>query len=173
MKHFQNYSACGDIIAPVQMQNVNGKPLAKTRIGFQEYRKGQNGGQGSYHMVSQSVQAWGDTATLLASIPQGHTVMISGKPENYKYKDQQGNERWGSRITLFSVGNCGPSKYNQPQQQGQNSYSQPQGQPQSHGHQGATGYPPQNNAGGGYPPQQQQAQSNQVPGFDPNEQIPF
>lgn len=132
--------------------------------------RSQNGQPAQQHMSKHQIEVWGPNAKFLASIPQGHTIMGEGKFQNYKYKGQNGQELWGTKISVFTFGNCGPSQYGQQnQQQGyqqqqtggyqqqspppvQNNNYPPQG-----GYGAAPSYPPQNQAPqqGGYPPPQQ------------------
>lgn len=194
MRHFQEFSATGDIVSQVQLQNINNKTVAKCQLGIVSERT--MNGQKQQHMNKMQIEVWGPQANFLASIPQGHTIIVKGKVEQYKYKGQDGVEKWATKVSVFTVGHCGPSIYGQQaQQQG---YQQQGGYPQ----QGApapqtNAYPPQQQQqaprGGygaaptGYPPPQQslpnyapqgatgyppQAAQN-PPAFDPNEQIPF
>lgn len=173
MIHSQRFIATGDLIQAPQLQNVNGKSVCRARLGIVETRTVN--GQKQNTQVSHSIEAWNKTAQHLASIPVGNTIMIEGKVQNYKYKDQQGNEKWATKITCFSVGNCGPSQYAQ-QQQGQQNYNQ-QSSYNNAGNQNSGGYPPQNHNSGGYGGAPQGPSHNSgggfPPTFDENEQIPF
>lgn len=185
MRHFQEFQATCDIVTPPQMRQANGKNVASCQIGVIEERKNQQG-QMERHMAKHTIEAWGQTANLLASIPVGNTVMVKGKVQNYKYKNQQGAEVWGNKVTVFTLGNCGPSQYGPPQQQqtqGGYQQQQPNYPPQNHAPQyppqnSAPQYPPPNNAPPSYPPPpsapQNQSLQNNAGGFGaaPQQQRP-
>lgn len=179
----------GDIVEPVNMQNVNGKMVARTRVGFVEERT--SNGQKQFHRASFQAEAWGELAKVLATVPVGHTIMFAGKYQNQKYQDQAGQTKWYVKITMLSLAVAGPSQYpaqNSGQQQTQAPNYGQQTQPgygqapqQQYGVQNQPAQQPMNGGGArppqGYPqaqpaPAQQQPQMMQQPMFT-EEDIPF
>jgi len=172
MRHSQMNTWIGDLIAPVQMQQVNSRngrssQVARTRIGLVDEKPGQNGQPPQLNRSSFQLEGWNETAQRLASIPVGHTVIVTGKIQNDKYTDQNGQEKWSTKFVAFSVATAGPSQYPLPQPGGQNAVAPNYGQaPQAGYGQAPQGFqqgqqmPPQ-----GYPQQQQQAprQQQQMP----------
>lgn len=168
MRHYQEFSATCDLVSAPQLQNINNKQCAKAQIGIVEERT--NNGQKTQQMLKHTIECWGPQATFLASIPVGHTIMVKGKVQNYKYKAQNGQEQWATKIYVMGLGHCGPSMYANQQQQGQQQqmggYPPPQQQ---------QGYPPpQQNT---YPPPQAGGygaapQSNQYPPQGVNQNYP-
>jgi single-stranded DNA-binding protein len=157
MRHYQEFTATGDIIQPPQLKSVNGKSVATAQLGIIEERTNQ--GQKTQQMVKHQIECWGKQASFLASIPVGNTVMVKGKVQHYKYKTQNGGEAWATKISVFGLGNCGPSEYANQQQQQQTQ--------QPGGYQQQTQYPPQNN---NYPPATQQPGYGAAPTYPPQNQ---
>lgn len=151
MKHNKMVNGLvGDVIAPVQLQQIQGKSgpmnVAKTKIGFVEVRNNQQ------YRSAFIMEAWGQTAQALAAIPVGYTIMASGEFRTEKFKGQDGRDQFVTKFVVSRFGNCGPSEY--PQQGAQPNQAAHYGQPPAQGYGAAPGHhapPPAQH----YPPQGQ------------------
>jgi len=131
-----------DISEPVKVQQVNGKNVARTQICFVEENKQQNA-QHQFYRTKFLCEAWGEAAQRLQTLPVGHTVMMTGKFQNYNYEGQNSEKKYGTKFVAMKVADCGPSEYPPEQkQQGQGYQQGPQGYPQNQ-YAGQQPYPPQ------------------------------
>jgi len=170
--------------APEQRFTASGTPVTNFSIATSEKYKDQNG-QVQEKTEWINVVAWKQLAEICAQyLEKGKLVFVSGKLQTRKWQDKNGQDRYSTEIIaqtmkmLDSPGQSSGQGAGQPQQQNNaqppantGGYAgQNPGQPQPQN--GPSGYSQQSGPSG-YGQPQNNGQPGGVPGFNPDDSIPF